>query len=160
MIDTPFLWDAVSKRADATPDALFARDEEGAELDFAGFRDACERRAAGLQGLGIGADTRVSWQLPTRFDALVLCGALARLGAIQNPILPMLRERELRFITQQIDARFLFVPRHYRGFDYAEMAHAVAADHDALQVQVTDDGLPEGDPTTLPDPPTPCAVSA
>lgn len=37
----------------------------------------------------------VSWQLPTVLETMVVMAALTRLGAIQNPIVPALREREV-----------------------------------------------------------------
>ena len=37
----------------------------------------------------------MSWVLPSRFEAMVLAAALARLGAVQNPILPIYRTREV-----------------------------------------------------------------
>ncbi len=150
-----FLWPLVVERANATPDALFAVDERGDTLTFAAYRDRAERCAAGLQVLGISSGTVVSWQLPTTLDALVLIAALARLGAVQNPILPILREREVGFITRQTGARFLFVPRVFRGFDFEEMAAAIAHELPDLTPYVVDDGLPDGDPSDLPPAPIP-----
>jgi acyl-CoA synthetase (AMP-forming)/AMP-acid ligase II len=144
------LWPLLEARAAATPGALFALDERGRTLSFAQVRDAALRCAAGLAQLGVARDVPVSWQLPTRIDALVLTAALARLGAVQNPILPVLREREVAFITRQIGARCLFMPRLFRGFDYEAMAKQVAASQPALAVHCVDDGLPEGDPASLP----------
>ena len=40
----------------------------------------------GHVGLGIGPGSRVSWQLPTRAESVILSMGLARLGAIQNPV--------------------------------------------------------------------------
>ena len=70
----------------------------------------------------------VAWQLPTTLEALVLCGALARLGAVQVPILPILRAREVGFAVRQTGARRLFVPGTFRGFDHAAMARAIASE--------------------------------
>ncbi len=89
MIEAAGLWELVERRAEATPDGLFGVDEGGRRLDFAGYRRAALRAAAGLRERGVGADSVVSWMLPTRFSSLVLMGALARLGAVQNPILPI-----------------------------------------------------------------------
>ena len=44
----------------------------------------------------------VSWQLPTTLETMVVMVALARLGAVQNPLIPILREREVGFITRQV----------------------------------------------------------
>ena len=143
------LWPLVEARAAATPNALFALDERGRTLSFAQYRDAALRCAAGLAALGVARDVPVSWQLPTRIDALVLAAALARLGAVQNPVLPILREREVGFITQQIGARHLLVPRVFRGFDYEAMARALASAQPGLAVHCVEDGLPDGDPAAL-----------
>jgi acyl-CoA synthetase (AMP-forming)/AMP-acid ligase II len=89
------LWQLIERRAQATPDALFAVDENDRELSFAEYRSRAERCAAGLAGRGVVEGTRVSWQLPTSLESMVLAAALARLGAVQNPILPIYREREV-----------------------------------------------------------------
>ena len=145
-----FLWPLVDARATATPDALFAVDEGGETLSFAGYRDRALRCAAGLARMGVETGTVVSWQLPTRLDSLVLMAGLSRLGAVQNPILPILRAREVGFIARQTAARWLFVPRVFRGFDFEDMAREVASGLPGLRVRVTDDGLPDADPDALP----------
>ena len=150
MITASSVWELVELRADATPDALFAVDEADRTLSFAGYRDAARRAAAGLRARGVGADTVVSWMLPTRLEALVLAAALARLGAVQNPMLPSYREREVRFVTRQTGARLVCVPGSFRGFDHPALARAIAAGRDDLDVLVVDRALPEGDPASLP----------
>ena len=59
---------------------------------------------------GIGTGTVVCWQLPTGIDTLVLLVALARLGAVQCPIIPILREREVRYITNEAKCDVLHRP--------------------------------------------------
>jgi acyl-CoA synthetase (AMP-forming)/AMP-acid ligase II len=78
----------------------------------------------------------------------VLTGALARLGAVQNPILPIYRHREVSFITTQTQAALLVVPGEFRNFDFAAMAAEVTAGTDTTVV-VADPGLPEADPAGL-----------
>jgi acyl-CoA synthetase (AMP-forming)/AMP-acid ligase II len=147
------LWELVEARADATPDAVLGVDEAGRTLDAAGFREAAERAAAGLHALGVVADTPVSWMLPTWLESMVLVVALARLGAVQNPMLPILGPREMRFITDQTAARLLVVPGTWRGRDYTADARRLRSEHPALQVLTVDRALPDGDPAALPPPP-------
>ena len=109
MIEGSTLWELIARRAEATPDDAFAIDENEQSLTFAQFRDAAERCAAGLAAEGVSAGTRVSWQLPTTIEALVLCGGLARLGAVQNPILPIYRENEVGFVVEQLGSEMLIV---------------------------------------------------
>jgi acyl-CoA synthetase (AMP-forming)/AMP-acid ligase II len=73
---------------------------------------------------------------------------------VQNPIIPILRRREVGFITRQTGARLLITPGVWRGFDYAAMAEDVAAEAGLDSLAVADEGLPVGDPGTLPPPPT------
>ena len=121
-LDQLALWDLVTWRADLTPDAVLAVDESDRELTFAEYRDRCERVAAAFAHDGIGPDVPVAWMLPTWIEALVLAGALARLGAVQVPLLPILREREIGFILRQSGAVHLIVPGVWRGFDYPALA--------------------------------------
>jgi acyl-CoA synthetase (AMP-forming)/AMP-acid ligase II len=146
------IWDLVVRRADETPDREMAVDESGRRLTFGAYRDACERAAAGLAALGVGDGTVVSWIQPTTLEAMVLFGALRRLGAVQNPILPIYREREVGFIVRQAGSSVLVTPSTWRGFDYQAMGQAVTDGTDT-RVLVVDRSLPEGDPATLPPPP-------
>ena len=67
------LWQVIERRAVATPDAVLAHEDTGAELTFAQNRDACLRAAAGLHvHHGVGRGTGVSWELPTWNQSLVL----------------------------------------------------------------------------------------
>jgi cyclohexanecarboxylate-CoA ligase len=159
-VDGGSLWELVERRAAATPDGLAAVDEDGRTLTWAETRTEAERAAAGLARLGVGAGDVVSWQLPTWLESKLLVLALARLGAIQNPMLPIYRDREVGFITRQAQSQLLVVPSTWSGFDFEAMAKGIAADILAagggpLQVLVADKALPQGDPSTLPPPPDP-----
>jgi cyclohexanecarboxylate-CoA ligase len=133
------LWELIAARAASTPDALMAVDVAGRQLTYDGYRQRCEQAAAALAERGVGRGTRVSWMLPTRFEALVLAGALSRLAAVQNPILPIYRHRETRFILDQTGAELFVVPGPFRGFDYPAMARECAGDRAVI---VADPDLP------------------
>jgi acyl-CoA synthetase (AMP-forming)/AMP-acid ligase II len=152
--DVGSMWELVERRAAATPDAPMLVDEHDRRMTFGEFRDRCLEVAAGLAGLGIGPGSAVSWQLPSRIETVVLSMALARLGAVQNPIIHIYREREVAFALRQTGARHFFIPGELRGFDYGAVASAIAAELDhPLHVEVAYDRLPTGDPATLPPPP-------
>jgi acyl-CoA synthetase (AMP-forming)/AMP-acid ligase II len=142
----------VAQRAERTPERQLLVDDHGRRITFGEYRDACERTAAGLAEQGIASGSIVSWQLPTWLESVVLVGALARLGAVQNPLLPIYRERELRFITRQLEPSLLVVPSSWNGVEYAAMARSVSSDDGGFDVLVCDREmpLPEGDPGTLP----------
>src|SRR5690606_13029375 len=109
------------------PDKLVASDDHGRSLTRAELRDVAVAVAAGLHERGVRPGAVVSWQLPTTLEALVLLAAGARLGAVQNPLIPLLREREVGFITNQVHTDLLIVPRTWRGFAHGELARSLAA---------------------------------
>jgi cyclohexanecarboxylate-CoA ligase len=153
MLDGANVWDLVVRRAEATPDGEMAVDQDGQRLLFGEYRDRCEAVAAGLAARGVGPDTVVSWQLPTWLESMVLMGALRRLGAVQNPILPIYREREVGFIVGQAKPALLVVPSTWAGFDFEAMARSLTDGTDT-EVLVCDGKLDGGDVATLPPAPT------
>jgi acyl-CoA synthetase (AMP-forming)/AMP-acid ligase II len=121
------MWELIDARAALSPDGWLAVDELDRVLTFGEYRDRCVAQADALAEVGIGEGTVVSWQLPTWLESLVLVGALSKLGAVQNPILPICRAREVGFMVRQTGAQFLLVPGVWRGFDYLEMAKGLTA---------------------------------
>src|SRR5437588_6720442 len=101
LLDEGSVWELVVARATSTPDAMLAVDEHDRSITFAEYRTAAEQAAAGLLELGVEPGHRVAWQLPTWIEAMVLVGALTRLGAAQVPMLPVYREREVGFIVAE-----------------------------------------------------------
>jgi cyclohexanecarboxylate-CoA ligase len=155
------LWELIDDRAGRAPDALLAVDEAQRTLTAAGLRDQALDAAAALSALGVAPGTPVSWMLPTWIESVVLVAALARLGAIQNPMLPILGRREMGFIVRQTGARLLVVPSTWNGRDYAGDAAEIARELDGLDVLVCDRALPAGgDAGSLPPPPSPVTAAS
>lgn len=158
-LEAPTYWELVRRRADATPAAPMLVDAAGRRMSFGQFFEAAERMAAGLHRLGIGAGTAVTWQLPTGLPAAVLIAALARLGAVQNPIIHLFREREVAAVLRQNRPAVYIVPDRFGDRDMAGMARSLAAGLErAPQVVVFGPELPDGDPASLPPPPDEDAV--
>ena len=142
-------WDLIRQRAGTTPAHVLLTDDRGRQLTAAGYRAACERVAAGLARSGVRSDSVVAWQLPTGLEAAVLMGALARLDAVQCPVIPILQRAEVGFIAEQTSCSLLVVPRTWRGHDHAAMAHEIAAKTGA-RVLVVDLDARVGDSLALP----------
>ncbi|WP_405831155.1 class I adenylate-forming enzyme family protein [Streptomyces sp. NBC_01176] len=142
------LWELVDRRADLTPGRPVLLQGDRA-LSFGALRERAERVAAGLYDRGVRPGTVVAWQLPTRIETAVLSFALARLGAVQSPVIPFYRDREVGFALRESRAEYFAVPGEWRGFDHTAMARRLGA----KGVFEAYDALPDGDPGVLPPPP-------
>jgi cyclohexanecarboxylate-CoA ligase len=69
----------------------------------------------------------VSFMLPNWHEAAVIYLGATLAGMVTNPILPSMRDRELRFILEDADSRMIFVPSHFGRHDYAAMLDRVTA---------------------------------
>jgi acyl-CoA synthetase (AMP-forming)/AMP-acid ligase II len=161
----PTFWELVVRAADDRPHALVVSDDHGRSLTRTQLRDAAEATGAALRARGVGAGTIVSWQLPTTIESVVLLVALARIGAVQNPLIPILRTREVSFITEQVGTELLVVPAEWKGFRHGDMARDLAGTSglDVLEIDLALLGteaspkeirLPVADPETLEPPPS------
>ncbi|MHB8219586.1 MAG: class I adenylate-forming enzyme family protein [Acidimicrobiales bacterium] len=145
------MWELVERRAQATPDHPMLIDASDRMLTFGQFRDQVVAVAAGLHSRGVGSGSVVSWQLPTRIETVVLSMALSRLDAVQNPIIHLYREREIAFALRQTGSELFIIPGEWRGTNYLELAERSLPDSERRpDVLVIDDGLPTGDPASLP----------
>jgi len=150
-------WNLISTAAAEHPERVVLSDPYGRELTCAALQSAAEQVAAGLN---LDADDVVSWQLPTVLESVVLMAALTRVGALQNPIVPHLRDGDVRLITGQLHSTKLVVPAAWRGFDYGAMARRIFAGGqtqvitlDLEQTSGPDLRLPLEDANALPPPP-------
>jgi len=69
----------------------------------------------------------VSFMLPNWHEAAVIYLATTLAGMVVNPILPSLRDHDLRFILEDVEAAMIFVPHRFGGHDYAAMLERVTA---------------------------------
>lgn len=144
------LWELVEMRAAATPNAPLLIDADGNTLTCQEFRDRSERAAAGFAARGVNAGSRVTWELPNRFETIIASFALARLGAIQNPILHFYRHKEVGYAIGATTAEFVLVPGTWNGFDFTAMVKELTADSEnpPVVIDVFAD-LPDADPAGL-----------
>ena len=97
--------------------------------------------AAGtLRRWGVGRGDVVSVQLPNGWEFVVVALACIRLGAAAHPMVPILREREVRYMVGFCDAKVLVVPQLFRGFDHAAMARGLLETLPQLERVVVVDG--------------------
>ncbi|BCZ21533.1 AMP-binding protein [Mycobacterium senriense] len=69
----------------------------------------------------------VSFMLPNWHESAVIYLAATLAGMVVNPILPSLRDHDLRCILDDAGTAMVFVPHQYGGHDYAAMLERVTA---------------------------------
>jgi cyclohexanecarboxylate-CoA ligase len=99
-----------------------------------------DRVAQSLKNLGISKGDVVTMQLPNWWEFVVVAIACNRIGAVINPVMPILRERELLYILNTCAAKVFIVPKTYRGFEYAAMAQGMRAELPHLKHLIVVDG--------------------
>lgn len=103
-----------------------------------------ETIARSLAALGVGHGDVVSYQLPNWWEFIALALACTRIGAVSNPLMPIFRQHELKFMLNFSESKVFIVPKHYRNFDYAGMARGMLPDLPLLQhLIVVDEDSPD-----------------
>lgn len=119
---TDYLEDAVAANPERT--AIVGYDSQSgrrSHYSYTELAQLADRIARGLAAHGIGPGDVVAAQLPNYWHFSALYLACIRVGAVINPLMPIFRHRELSFMLSFGEAKAIFVPHHYRGFDYPAM---------------------------------------
>jgi acyl-CoA synthetase (AMP-forming)/AMP-acid ligase II len=88
---------------------------------IAEIRDEARRLANALLARRLRPGAVISYQIPNWYEGSVINLAACMIGAVINPLVPIYRDNELSFMLDDVKARMVFVPRHFRNCDYAEM---------------------------------------
>ncbi|HEY6791109.1 MAG TPA: AMP-binding protein [Trebonia sp.] len=113
--------------ADASPDQL-ALVEAHTRLTYRELAGAVSDVSAGLGRSGVVAGDVVSVMLPNWWEAMVAMQAVLATGAVVNPVVPIYRDHEVRFILRQSAPGAVIIPHQFRGFDYVEMMERLVAE--------------------------------
>ncbi len=103
------------------------------ELTWSQVRGQAYRVAARLRDLGIEPGDRVQAQLPSWNEFVVLYVALARIGAVLVPSMPIYRGDEVRYAINHAEAKVSVVAGTYRKFDYQAMIREIRPDCPTLE---------------------------
>ncbi|MBU8906129.1 AMP-binding protein [Desertibacillus haloalkaliphilus] len=89
--------------------------------------------ASTLRSMGVKKGDVVSFQLPNWSESLIIHYAVAMIGAVCNPIIPIYRKREVKYILHQSKTKIIFLPNKFRDFDYLKMIRELQDELDGLQ---------------------------
>lgn len=126
------VWLAALRHAQLTPGRVLVTDGD-LQLTISEVVAQARLLAAGLHDMGLRAGDVVSYQLPNWWEALVINLAACMSGLVCNPIVPIYRELEVRFILRDARTKAFFVPGSFRGHDYAAMAAGLQRELERLE---------------------------
>jgi cyclohexanecarboxylate-CoA ligase len=101
-----------------------ALDATARRVSYADLDALVGRVAAGLVQRGVGPGDVVTSQLPNSIEALAVCLAANRVGAVHNPVVTIYREREVEFIRDEAGTAVFVDRRDDALFSYDATAAA------------------------------------
>ena len=136
---------SVDRLAAERPDRVLITDGYAA-LTAAELRGQAYRLAAALLRLGVRAGDRVQVQLPNWNEFIVVYVALARIGAVLVPTMPIYRHDEVLYVLRHSGAKVSVVAAEFRGFDYPDMLQDIRASAPDLRHVISVRGGEPDDP--------------
>ncbi|MCX2980143.1 cyclohexanecarboxylate-CoA ligase [Halieaceae bacterium IMCC14734] len=115
--------------------AIFLEHEPDAT--YASLALEARRLIVGLQGLGLQAGDVISFQLPNWREGAPIDIAAAALGLVVNPIVPIYRDAELRYILKDARTKAFFIPEQYRSINYINMVQSLRDELPDLEHLIT-----------------------
>ncbi|MBN4055674.1 AMP-binding protein [bacterium AH-315-K03] len=67
------------------------------------------------------AGSVISFMLPNWYEAAIIYLATTIAGMVAHPVLPSLREHDLRFMLKDVNSRMIFIPEKFREHNYTDM---------------------------------------
>lgn len=123
--------DILRTQAQARPDKVFVTDGTFA-LTYSELFAESQRLALGMHRRGVRAGDRVAVQLPNWTSFVVVAAALARLGVVMVPIMPIYRRDEVAHVISDANVRMAIAPAEFKGFDYVSMFDDIRGASDSL----------------------------
>jgi len=129
--------DGAWKKAAATPDEVAIYLEDEPAITYGSVAEQARRLITGLQQLGLEQGDVISFQLPNWRESVVLDIAASAMGLIVNPVIPIYRDRELRFILKDARTKLIYIPERIRSLEFPSMIASLQAELPELKHKVT-----------------------
>ncbi len=128
---------AAWEKAEKMPDEVAIYLEDEPPITYGAIADEALRLVTGLRGLGLKEGDVVSFQLPNWRESVVLDIAASAMGLIVNPVIPIYRDHELRFILKDARTRLIYIPEQIRSLEFPSMLAGLQPDLPDLEYIVT-----------------------
>ncbi|GLZ06181.1 long-chain-fatty-acid--CoA ligase [Actinomadura sp. NBRC 104412] len=124
LIDDSVVGERLIARLDQFPDRTAIVDG-AVRVTNRGLRRRANALAAAFRDAGIGPGDVVAWQIPNWWEAAVVALATWQVGAVNNPIVMIYREHELRQILSELRPAAVVTPVRFRGHPHTALLDTV-----------------------------------
>lgn len=121
------------EKAKLTPERVACYFDDEPPITYKSIVTETESLCRSLAHYGLMAGDTISFQLPNWRESVVINLAAAALGLVVNPISPIYRGAELRFILTDARSKVVFIPSKYRSTDYARLLEVLRPEIPELQ---------------------------
>lgn len=125
------------RKAKTSPDEVAIYLEDEPAITYGDIAGEALCLVTGLRALGLKQGDVISFQLPSWRESVVLDIAASAMGLIVNPVIPIYRDRELRFILKDAGTRLIFIPEQVRSLEFPSMIAGLQPELDDLEYVVT-----------------------
>jgi acyl-CoA synthetase (AMP-forming)/AMP-acid ligase II len=126
------LADCARREAARGPDRIAVVEGERS-ITFGQVMSEARRLTGAFDALGLVPGDVISFQLPNWTETVALNVAASLAGLVVNPIVPIYRDSEVRYILEDSRARVFFIPQAFRNFDYPAMTQRLRPELPALR---------------------------
>lgn len=123
-IDDSVVGERLVARLDRFPDRTAIVDGD-VRVSNRELRRRANALATAFRDAGIGPGDVVTWQIPNWWEAAVVALATWQVGAVNNPIVMIYREHELRQIISELHPAAVATPVTFRGHAHTAMFDAI-----------------------------------
>jgi len=126
-------WEKAEQRPDEV--AIYLQGESS--ITYGSIATEARRLITALRKLGLESGDVISFQLPNWRESVVLDIAASALGLIVNPVIPIYRDHELRFILKDANTRLIYIPERVRSLEFPSMINTLRSELPNLEFVVT-----------------------
>lgn len=129
--------DCAWQKAAESPGEVAIYQELEDDITYGAVAEEARRLVTGLRGLGLQQGDVISFQLPNWRESVVLDIAASAMGLVVNPIIPIYRDHELRYILKDAGSRLIYIPEQLRSLEFPSMIDGLRPELPALEFVVT-----------------------
>ena len=106
------------------------------KITYEELNQRSSRLALGLLENGLGSGDMIAVQLPNSIEHILTIVAIAKIGAVCNIVVPLMRAKEVTHILKHCKSKAIVIPSEYAKFDYPSMIAGLSSETPSLETVI------------------------